>query len=138
MHVAPVPSIQAAHHARLDDIVLHPPSHYQVACKPASEVFEMSKGDVIESIRFIGDEYQLVYRLGSGGMGSVYKAHHLDGDVAIKIGKAMPLSETRTTHFAPRWAGGTPPQPVAPAGLPPALARRIWQRHQTTCMVGHI
>lgn len=85
LQVAPVPSHEAS--SRLDDVVLHPPSHYQRACKPARELWA-NGGDVLESISCIGGSsgYQLAYRLGSGGMGSVYKARHLNGDVAIKIG----------------------------------------------------
>ncbi len=71
----------------LDEVVLHPPTHYQPSCKPSNDVTL----NILESITTVGDDgasYELSHCVGHGGMGSVYRARcTATGEaVAIKIG----------------------------------------------------
>lgn len=71
---------------RLDDIVLHPPTHYQSSCKAANDV----SINILESVTTLG-EHELSFCLGNGGMGSVYRARSTTtGEaVAIKVGMCI-------------------------------------------------
>lgn len=54
-----------------------------------------------KNLEFLSDRYQLVSELGSGGMGTVFKAHdsHLDKDVAIKVINASLEQEAYAIEF---------------------------------------